>query len=93
MFKVRVRIGVRVSLSVIPLEISVKVVHSTPLVSMALSSVWGRFRFRVLDDPKVATTFTNHTQHRPHTQYTHRVRVRVRVNNNIQISHTPTSTH
>ncbi len=59
MFKVRVRIGVRVSVRVIPLEISVKVVHSTPLVSMALSSVWGRFRFRVLDDPKVATTFTN----------------------------------
>ena len=93
MFKVRVRIGVRVSERVIPLEISVKVVHSTPLVSMALSSVWGRFRFRVLDDPKVATTFTNHTQHRPHTQHTHRVRVRVRVNNTAQISHAHQHVH
>jgi hypothetical protein len=30
MFKVRVRIGLRVCVRVIPLEISVKVVHSTP---------------------------------------------------------------
>jgi hypothetical protein len=30
MFKVRVRIGLRVCVWIIPLEISVKVVHSTP---------------------------------------------------------------
>ena len=63
------------------------------LVSMASSSVWVRVRFGVRDDPRVATTFTNHTQHRPHTQHTHWVRVRVRVNNNIQISHTHQHVH